>query len=41
MRRFVGMGTVRRVGAFSHPVGIQFYLGRTVPEPDHLLEGNG
>jgi hypothetical protein len=29
------------VGAFTHHVGVEFWRGSTIPDPDHLLEGTG
>ena len=38
---FVGTNLVCLVGAFSQHVGVEFWRGSTVPDPDHLLEGTG
>jgi hypothetical protein len=38
---FVGTDMVCLVGAFSKHVGIEFWRGSTVEDPDHLLEGTG
>jgi hypothetical protein len=38
---FVGVDLVCLVGDFSHHVGVQFWRGSTIPDPDHLLEGTG
>ncbi|MFZ0829969.1 MAG: DUF1801 domain-containing protein [Thermoplasmata archaeon] len=37
----VGTDMVCLVGAFSHHVGVEFWRGSTIPDPDHLLEGTG
>jgi hypothetical protein len=29
------------VGAFTHHVGVEFWRGSTIPDPDHVLEGTG
>jgi len=38
---FVGTDLVCLVGAFSQHVGVEFWRGSTVRDPDHLLEGTG
>ncbi|MGC2288986.1 MAG: DUF1801 domain-containing protein [Thermoplasmata archaeon] len=38
---YVGTDMVCRVGAFTHHVGVEFWRGSTLPDPDHLLEGTG
>jgi hypothetical protein len=38
---YVGNDLVLTVGAFTHHVGVEFWRGSTVPDPDHLLEGTG
>ncbi|MCI4352867.1 MAG: DUF1801 domain-containing protein [Thermoplasmata archaeon] len=38
---FVGTDMVCAVGAFAQHVGVEFWRGSTVPDPDHLLEGSG
>jgi hypothetical protein len=38
---FVGTDMVCVVGAFSQHVGVEFWRGSIVPDPDHLLEGTG
>ena len=37
----VGNDLVCLVGAFSHHVGIEFWRGSALPDPDRLLEGTG
>jgi hypothetical protein len=38
---YVGNDLVLTVGAFTHHVGVEFWRGSAVPDPDHLLEGTG
>lgn len=38
---FVGTDMVCAVGAFTEHVGLEFWRGSTLPDPDHLLEGTG
>ena len=38
---FVGTDIVVAVGAFAQHVGVEFWRGSTIPDPDHLLEGTG
>jgi hypothetical protein len=38
---YVGKDMVCLVGAFTKHVGIQFWRGSILPDPDHLLEGTG
>ena len=38
---YVGKDLICVVGAFAHHVGVEFWRGSTVPDPDHLLEGTG
>ena len=38
---FVGRDLVCLVGAFSRHVGMEFWRGSSIPDPDHLLEGTG
>jgi hypothetical protein len=38
---YVGTDLVCLVGTFTGHVGVEFWRGSTVPDPDHLLEGTG
>jgi len=38
---FVGNDLVLAVSEFTHHVGVEFWRGSTVPDPDHRLEGTG
>lgn len=38
---FAGRDLVVLVGAFSKHVGVEFWRGSTLPDPDGLLEGTG
>jgi len=37
----VGTDLVCLLGAFTHHVGVEFWRGSRIPDPDHLLEGTG
>jgi hypothetical protein len=38
---YVGRDLVCLAGAFTNHVGMQFWRGSILPDPDHLLEGTG
>ncbi|MFZ1023586.1 MAG: DUF1801 domain-containing protein [Thermoplasmata archaeon] len=38
---YTGKDLICVVGAFTHHVGVEFWRGSTIPDPDHLLEGTG
>jgi hypothetical protein len=38
---YTGADLICVVGAFSHHVGVEFWRGSTLPDPDHLLQGTG
>ena len=38
---YVGKDLVLRMDPFTHHVGVEFWRGSTVADPDHLLEGTG
>jgi hypothetical protein len=38
---YTGKDLICVVGAFTHHVGVEFWRGSTIPDPDHLLVGTG